>query len=415
MKYHATFLLISILLGFSCKKAGIVAPPENPEDNLKNTVFLSDSLVKSMEGIYTLYDGSADMGTNFVCKVSKSRVSFFSNIAGVYIILEYGLDLKDSSIKFAGFWRQSESKQQDLINLTVASNEGVSDLLTRGLASRLKLNGTVFGNNRSPQTIGLKFERVFSQYTVEHEFMIFAHHGVQTTANPPYSENSLNGAIRDQDYGANGLEFDVQLTKDNVPICAHDASINIRVTQKGPLTGEYIQYNFDFLEANVRLTDGQKIPSVEQVLNAVIDSTTLKYMWLDIKGDPDIFKWLEPVVRKANERAAKANRKLEIITDLTSDDVISEFKSDPSYRSLPMMSELGLDNSIENHCQYWAPRFSLGLLLNEINIAHGLGIKVLSWTLNDRDLILDYLVNGKFDGFISDYPAYVVYDFYTLF
>jgi hypothetical protein len=25
------------------------------------------------------------------------------------------------------------------------------------------------------------------------------------------------------------------------------------------------------------------------------------------------------------------------------------------------------------------------------------------------------LINGKFDGFISDFPAYVVYDFYTLF
>jgi S-adenosylmethionine synthetase len=31
-----------------------------------------------------------------------------------------------------------------------------------------------------------------------------------------------------------------------------------------------------------------------------------------------------------------------------------------------------------------------------------------------KELITNYIVNGQFDGFISDYPAYVVYDFYTL-
>jgi glycerophosphoryl diester phosphodiesterase len=79
------------------------------------------------------------------------------------------------------------------------------------------------------------------------------------------------------------------------------------------------------------------------------------------------------------------------------------------------MSELSLDNAILNNCKYWGPRYSLGLLLDEVDKAHSLGIKVLSWTLNDKNLISDYLINGKFDGFISDYPAYVVYDFYTLF
>jgi hypothetical protein len=39
---------------------------------------------------------------------------------------------------------------------------------------------------------------------------------------------------------------------------------------------------------------------------------------------------------------------------------------------------------------------------------------VISWTLNDKGLIKNYIQNGQFDGFISDYPAYVVYDFYTM-
>jgi glycerophosphoryl diester phosphodiesterase len=415
MKYYSLFLTISLTVVISCEKNNVAAPLDNPDVNLMNTLSISDTVMHNMEGIYELADGSGDLGTEFVCKVSKSKVSFFSNSGGIYIILKYGLNQKDGAIEFAGFWRYSENTVQGLINLSLTAGEGGSDLLKSGIIRLLTISGNFSGSNNSQQPIRLKFKKAFSQYTINQEFMIFAHHGVQTTANPPYTENSLNGAIHDQDYGVNGLEFDVHLTRDHIPICAHDASIDLRVTEKGPLSGEYIQYDFAFLDSSVRLSDGEKISSVEQVLNVFIDSTTLKYMWLDIKGDPDIFKYLEPLVRSAYEKAAKVNRKIVIITDLTSDEVISEYQSCPSYNSLPTMSELGLDDAILHNCKYWGPRYSLGLLLNEVDKAHSLGIKVLSWTLNDKNLISDYLINGKFDGFISDYPAYVVYDFYTFF
>jgi glycerophosphoryl diester phosphodiesterase len=61
------------------------------------------------------------------------------------------------------------------------------------------------------------------------------------------------------------------------------------------------------------------------------------------------------------------------------------------------------------------PRFSEGLLLDDVDKAHGLGIKVYSWTLNDMTLVNNYLQNGRFDGLLSDYPAYIVYDYYTMF
>ncbi|HTQ64491.1 MAG TPA: glycerophosphodiester phosphodiesterase family protein [Puia sp.] len=415
MKHQHLLLLILPVIFFSCNKNTITAPDKNPDTNLVNTIHLSDTVMKNMEGIYTLTDGSGNLGMEFVCKVSKSKVSFFSNTDGIYMILQYGFRPNDSSIQFAGFWRYSESATEGLINLSIKTMNGLSDLILKGLTKQLRLSGSFSGDNNSQQAITLQFVRPFSQYALDHEFMIFAHHGVQTTANPPYTENSLNGAIHAGDYGVNGLEFDVQLTSDHVPICAHDASINTRVTEKGPLTGDYIQYSFAFLDSFVTLTDGEKIPSVEQVLNAFVDSTNLKYMWLDIKGDPDIFKYLEPVVRNAYARAAAAHRNVEIISDLTSDKVISEYHSCPSYASLPTICEVSLDDVIQNHSQYWGPRYSLGLLLDDVAKAHSMGIKVLSWTLNDKNLISDYLLNGKFDGFITDYPAYVVYDFYTFF
>jgi glycerophosphoryl diester phosphodiesterase len=95
--------------------------------------------------------------------------------------------------------------------------------------------------------------------------------------------------------------------------------------------------------------------------------------------------------------------------------VIDEFNSWPAYADLPTMCEQTLQDVIDTKSEYFGPRYTEGLLPDDVNKAHDLGIKVISWTLNDKSLILNYLQNGQFDGFISDYPAYVVYDFYTLF
>jgi len=411
MNCRLTYLLLILTIFFSCSKNGIKLPPNNPDTNLINTVYISDTVMKNMEGIYTLQDGSVSLGTEFVCKVSKFKVSFFSNSKGIFIILGYGLNPTDSSIQFSGFWRYSETATQGIIHFSVPKTAGASDLLIKGIASNLHLTGAF--NEGHP--LSIQYNRPFSQYVLSHEFTVFAHHGVQTTANPPYAQNSLQGVLHDEDYGVSGLEFDVRLTKDNVPICMHDASFDIRLTQKGPLYGDFNLYTYAFLENYVRLVDGQKIPMVEQVLNAFIDSTNMKYMWLDVKGDPDVFKYLEPVVRNAYARAATQHRNVVLIADLPSAEVIDEFKNQPSYGAdLPSMCEQSLQDCLDVKSQYFGPRFSLGLLTDDVAKAHSLGMKVFSWTLNDKTIIPDYIKNGNFDGFISDYPAIVVYDYYTM-
>jgi glycerophosphoryl diester phosphodiesterase len=329
--------------------------------------------------------------------------------------LKYGLNQADSSLQFSGFWRYSENATQGDISFSIAKNEGASELLKTGSPAGINLRGTFKDKNGSPLSLSIKFNRNFSPYAISNPFIVLAHHGVQTTAGPPYAENSVGGVLHDEEYGCNGIEFDVRLTKDNVPICLHDNAINIRLTEKGPLSGEPNQYPFALLEQYIRLVDGQKIPSVEQVLNAFIDSTSMKYIWFDIKGDPDVFKYMEPVIRAGYARAQAQNRNVIFFAGLPSEDVIAEYHKQPSYASLPTLCELEPQDVIDNNCQFWGPRYSRGLLLDDVDQMHQRGVKVISWTLNDKGIIKNYLTNGKFDGFISDYPAYVVYDFYTMF
>ena len=412
MKYqHKNWFLILVIF-FSCNKNQLTFPLVNPGNNLVNTEPIANSVMKNMEGVYSLSDGSSNLGTDFVCKVSKTKVSFFSNQSGILFILSYGLNATDGSIQFSGFWRYAENATQGLINFSVAKTDGANDLIMNGIVSNLQLKGTF----TSPaQSITLKYKRPFSQYVLAHEFIILAHGTIPLKTNSPFAVNSVNGVLHSEDYGSNGIETDIQLTKDNVPICMHDDSFDNRLTQKGPLYGNFIDFNFDFLEEYVRLVDGQKIPSLAQELQAFVDSTTMKYVWLDVKGDADIFKYLEPVVSNAYAHAKAVNRDVVIFAGLPSDDVITEYKKQPSYgANFPCLCELSLQDAIDNNCEFFGPRFTMGLLLDDVNKGHTLGIRTISWTLSDNTTILDYLQNGNFDGFISDNTPYVVYDYYAL-
>jgi glycerophosphoryl diester phosphodiesterase len=413
MTFRKGYLYLIILFFFiSCSKNDTVP---QPVVNIGNVQFISDTSMKKMKGIYALNSGTSELGTEFVCLASKYRVSFFSNQGGIFMILKYGLDPADSSLKFSGFWRFSESVTQGLVNFTVPKADALHFLKT-GDISTLTLAGSMTDGNGNAKEIGFKFSRPFSQNVLNTPFEIYSHHGVQTTSNPPFAENSLLGVTNDEDYGVNGIEFDIQMTKDKVPICMHDSYIDIRLTKKSALAGSYIQFGFNFLEDYIQLVDGQKIPSLDQVCTAFIDSTTMKYLWMDVKGDEGIFEALLPVVQKAYAHAAAVGREVVIYADMPSTTVISQFQSYPPYREsgLPTMCELTYQDVLDNGCTRWGPRYSRGLLLDEVDQAHAQGIKVISWTLNDKGLIKNYIENGKFDGFISDYPAYVVYDWYTM-
>jgi glycerophosphoryl diester phosphodiesterase len=404
--------VVVLFLFFSCSKNQITP---QPVVNIGNVLYVSNVAMKHMEGIYSLSSGSTALGTNFVCKTSKYRVSFFSNASGIFMILKYGIDPTDSSLKFDGFWRYSEIPTQGLVNFSLPKDQAEAFLKTGDISS-LTLNGNIVSGDGTSTPLSLKFAQHFSSAATNAAFEIYSHHGVQTTSNPPFAQNSINGVLNDEDYGVNGLEFDVQLTLDKIPIMMHDGNIDIRLTQKSPLSGDYDQYRFDFLEDYITLVDGQKIPSLAQCLQDFIDSTTMTYFWMDIKGDDSIFQALQPVVLNAQAHATAVGRHVVIYADMPSNTVIGEFQSYPPYRadtSLKTMCELTYQDVIDNGCTRWGPRYSRGLLLSDVANAHAAGIKVISWTLNDKALIENYIANGQFDGFISDYPAYVVYDYYT--
>ena len=96
---------------------------------------------------------------------------------------------------------------------------------------------------------------------------MYAHRGLHSTRkgeDPLLPENSYSAIKRAADMGY-GIEFDIHLTKDNIPVVFHDDTLNRICGVKGYLK----DYTFDELRRFRLLGTEEKIPSFEEVLKAV--------------------------------------------------------------------------------------------------------------------------------------------------
>ncbi|UQS86237.1 glycerophosphodiester phosphodiesterase (plasmid) [Nicoliella spurrieriana] len=100
--------------------------------------------------------------------------------------------------------------------------------------------------------------------------MVFAHRGIPVKE----PENSLSGFQYCLDHGAAGLEFDIHLTKDSIPVIMHDEKID-RTTDGSGLINSY---SYDQL-SQFRLSNGEKIPTLDEFIDLVAG----KDVWLNLE------------------------------------------------------------------------------------------------------------------------------------
>ncbi|KRM61258.1 glycerophosphodiester phosphodiesterase [Paucilactobacillus vaccinostercus DSM 20634] len=117
------------------------------------------------------------------------------------------------------------------------------------------------------------------------ETLIFGHRGYPAK----FPENSLSGFSYAIDHAIDGLEFDVHLTKDNIPVIMHDEKINRTTNGRGKIR----QYTFDELQ-QFQLSNGETIPSLEQLLQLVAQRRV--YLNLEFKTDRVHYTNIEKIV-----------------------------------------------------------------------------------------------------------------------
>jgi len=364
-----------------------------------------------MEGIYEVVQGKERFGETVVLRWRLRKLTIFAK--DNYLILQTGV--KDSTIYMQGFWRVPTSDGNGMANLVIEKNQGARALLNGFRTPTYSINGSFGSGNSEPdQPLQLKFLRPFSPTVTNKDFYIVGHRaGGRTSDRLPVSENSIEMISFTENYGSTGIEVDIRLTKDKVPVLYHDEDINIRLTVKGPINGPIGNFTYDQLSTFVWLIRGEKIPKLEDALNYVVDSTRLEFVWLDIKEGRGALDLVIPIQDQVLKRAQQKGRKLEVLVGVPNDVVLNDLKATPNYKSIPSLCEISPEEARNLSSKAWAPRWTLGTQNDLVAQVQAEGRQVFCWTIDTPGFIDQFIRQGRFDGLLTNYPSIVAYYYYT--
>jgi glycerophosphoryl diester phosphodiesterase len=408
-------LIASLLLFYSCNnEVDITNPVVDPSDFLSQTKPLPEISKPLMEGVYEVVEGKDLLGDQVVVKWTRDRLSIFSGKNGGYILLESGY--LDSVVFMFGYWRYSTSTETGAATFYIPANAGGGELVSGDApGTTIKFIGEYgVGTELASKPLILKFKRPFSDEVKQSNFYILAHRG--GGRNSDYlgvSENSIEMINIAERFGSTGIEIDARLSKDGVPFLYHDGDINLRLTQKSLIWGDIESFTWAQLRTLVTLRNGEKIPSLREALEFVLEETTIRAVWLDTK-DVDVIDSSIAIQADILERARVMGRDLKIVIGIPADDVYEEFISKPGYQDIPSLCELTTEKVIQANSLIWAPRWTQGLQTAEVQQMHAYTPPklVFTWTLDDANYIEEFINEGEFDGILTNYPTIVSYYHY---
>lgn len=412
MKPNLIALAILLITLCGCSKDTTVPiPSAGPNSIMEETHPLNNASKIMMEGVYKVASGADFFGDYVIVKWNRTNLSI-SNKDGKHFILDVGH--LDSVVFLQGYWRNGYSDGTGLVQMYIPRNEGGTRILTGQGDQKIAIYGAYGKEEALPdQAFELEYLRPFSDIAKNSNFYILAHRaGGRTSDKLPVSENSIAMINYTEKLGSTGIEVDVRMSKDGVPYIYHDGDLNTRLTQKGPLAGPSENYTWAQLTTFVRLIHGEMIPTLEEALNFTIDSTLLRFVYLDMKGDVGTMAKVIPIQKLALERAQKKGRDIKIVVGIPSTDVLNDLMTYPNYTSIPSLCELSVDDVHTVNSMVWAPRWTLGTQNELVQQMHSEGRLAVCWTIDQPSWIKDYLENGIFDGLLTNFPYVVAYYHY---
>jgi len=417
-------VLLVMLSASSCKKSYQAPVPDfdnwDAFDQAGRLV-LSTQSRSAMEGVYKMTDAAGSFGDSVAVKWSYAiagndtawHLSIFCEKDISYLICEGRKSNAD--ILLNGYWRKMAGVETGIVRLTIKAQQGADLIAGNGQAvvpGSIIISG-VFGNGQDVPGLPISFTYKRKLYN-KGSFDIIAHRsGGRTSDLLPASENSVEMIRKTPEFGSTGIEIDVRLTSDGIPVLYHDNTINLRETQKSGLVGPIKNYSYEQLAVFVRLIHGEKIPTLREALDAVVYQTPLHFVWLDTKYAGGSLQVVRDIQKEYLQKAAAAGRNLKIVIGLPDTNAMDEFLALPDFVNTPNLCELSLEDVEKTNAEIWAPRFTLGTQNEEVARVHAEGKQAFVWTLDVPDLVQQYLHDGHFDAILSNYPSMIAYYYYV--
>ena len=231
-------ILLIALLGFGCSnESEVLIPTLGDGGFLAEARPLTPEQKARMDGIYSVTAGSDRFGTSVVLKWAGDNLSIFTGVdVGQFVLLGGHLD---TVLVFQGYWRKLVNEETGIVQFYVAREEGGRFVLgdtTGSPGTAIRMQGGYGDGSAVPSVpLVLEFQRAIAPELLTGDFHILAHRaGGRTSDYLPASENTVEMIRIAEAYGATGIEIDVRLTKDGVPVLYHDASLNPRSHTENP-------------------------------------------------------------------------------------------------------------------------------------------------------------------------------------
>lgn len=408
------FLLFLLLVAFASCQELIDAPVPDlhwvPFDS-PDAKPLSASEQKAIEGIYSIGLADDDFGKAAALKWSyvvsdkdtTYYLSFFCAEDVRYFICQG--KRTDSTILLNGYWRNVENTKTGKAHFSLPANALAEQ------NGKITISGTFGIKNDDPEKkISFTYLRPLNKKT---PYYLIAHRGGGRNNDLlPASENSVEMIPLAAQFGANGIEIDIQVTKDRELVLFHDANVNDRLTTKTGIHGAIDTYTKAELDKEVNLKRGGKVPTLRQALETVLYKTPLEFVWLDCK-----YKEVIPKVRQLQaeflDKAKGMGRKLEIVIGLPDEEVMGAFMQLPDYKNIPSLCELDTAKAALAGSEIWAPSWVKGHQDEVVNAVHAKGKKSFVWTVDIPDKIKEFLYEAKFNGIVTNRPTMAAYYYYA--
>ncbi len=231
--------------------------------------------------------------------------------------------------------------------------------------------------------------------TMEKDFMLIGHRG----ATGYTDEHTIKGYQMALDKGADYIELDLQLTKDNKLLCMHDSTIDRTTTG----TGKVADMTLSFIQTNFTSLNGEPIPSLDDVLNHF--GTDVKY-YIETKRpfDANMDKELLTQLKAKGLIGIGSERFQVIIQSFARESLINihnQFSNIPLAYLTSTFSEEEMDDCLSYGSYAIAPKYTT-ITKELVDLAHSKGLKVHAWTVNTKEEMQSLIQIGV-DGFFTNY------------
>lgn len=219
-----------------------------------------------------------------------------------------------------------------------------------------------------------------------------------------YPENTMLAFEKAVEAGCDGIETDVQLTKDNIPVICHDENLD-RTTNGQGLIAEYTFEELRSLDAGIKFGTefrGLKIPSLDEFLDYVKDKDL--YINLELKNGIILYDNLEDIViNKIYEYKLKKNV---ILSSFNHYSMVKCKKIDSTIKT-GLLYEAGLYEP-QIYAGYVGtdavhPQFFSVLHKTVVDGIKKEGLEINTYTVND-ERYMEVLISLGVDGIITNFP-----------